>query len=48
MTGDGKPDLLTVDHDGTLWLYGGTGNPTAPFASRAKIGTGWSIYGNLI
>ncbi|MDF3300124.1 FG-GAP repeat domain-containing protein [Streptomyces tropicalis] len=48
MNGDGKSDLLAVDHDGVLWLYNGTGNPTAPFTTRTKIGTGWGIYNTLI
>ncbi|MGW5611912.1 FG-GAP repeat domain-containing protein [Streptomyces sp. NPDC003753] len=48
MNGDGKSDLLAVDHDGILWLYKGTGNPTAPYAPRTKIGTNWGIYNTLI
>ncbi|WP_055495600.1 VCBS repeat-containing protein [Streptomyces sp. TP-A0356] len=48
MNGDGKADLLAVDHNGVLWLCKGTGNPSAPFAAPTKIGTGWSIYNTLI
>jgi hypothetical protein len=48
MDGDGKSDLLAVDHDGVLWQYKGTGDPAAPFTTRTKIGTGWSIYNTMI
>ncbi|MGP9018928.1 FG-GAP-like repeat-containing protein [Streptomyces sp. BR1] len=47
LTGDGKADLVARDHDGVLWLYKATGNPTAPFAPRTKIGGGWQIYMDL-
>ncbi|MGW4566194.1 trypsin-like serine protease [Streptomyces sp. NPDC004561] len=40
-TGDGKLDLLAQDSSGNLWLYKGTGNPSAPLASRVKIGYGF-------
>ncbi|WP_331446623.1 N-acetylmuramoyl-L-alanine amidase [Streptomyces xanthochromogenes] len=48
LTGDGKPDLIARDPAGKLWLYRGTGNPAAPFATRSQIGTGWHIYNTLI
>ncbi|MFE5790966.1 FG-GAP repeat domain-containing protein [Streptomyces sp. NPDC056503] len=47
LTGDGKADLLARDASGTLWLYRGTGNRTAPFATRARVGGGWQIHAVL-
>ncbi|WP_137988746.1 FG-GAP-like repeat-containing protein [Streptomyces vilmorinianum] len=47
LTNDGKADLLATDKSGVLWLYGGTGNANAPFATRKKIGWGWGIYNQL-
>ncbi|MBT2393785.1 N-acetylmuramoyl-L-alanine amidase [Streptomyces sp. ISL-1] len=47
LTGDGKADLIARDSAGVLWLYNGTGNATAPFAARVKIGPGWQIYNAL-
>ncbi|MGW2018045.1 N-acetylmuramoyl-L-alanine amidase [Streptomyces sp. NPDC001927] len=47
LTNDGKPDLLATDKTGVLWLYTGTGNANAPFATRKKIGGGWGIYNQL-
>ncbi|MFP1625925.1 FG-GAP repeat domain-containing protein [Streptomyces sp. 5K101] len=44
VTADGKADLLARDKAGVLWLYRGTGNATAPFAARTKVGGGWQIY----
>ncbi|MEV6550936.1 VCBS repeat-containing protein [Streptomyces sp. NPDC051597] len=44
VTGDGRPDLLARDRAGTLWLYKGTGNPSAPFATRTRVGGGWNTY----
>ncbi|WP_328677961.1 VCBS repeat-containing protein [Streptomyces sp. NBC_00322] len=46
-TGDTKPDLLARDKAGQLWLYRGTGSPTAPFAPRTRIGSGWNTYSQL-
>ncbi|MEU6402085.1 VCBS repeat-containing protein [Streptomyces sp. NPDC046985] len=38
-------DLVARDTSGALWLYKGTGNAAAPFASRVQIGTGgWNTY----
>ncbi|MFE0646417.1 FG-GAP repeat domain-containing protein, partial [Streptomyces sp. NPDC058877] len=45
---DGRADLVARDHDGNLYLYYATGNRSAPFASRVKIGGGWNIYDQLI
>ncbi|MDX2290925.1 MULTISPECIES: FG-GAP-like repeat-containing protein [Streptomyces] len=47
VTGDGRNDLLAADKAGMLWLYPGTGNTTAPFTTRRKIGGGWGIYNQL-
>ncbi|MFG2147823.1 FG-GAP repeat domain-containing protein [Streptomyces sp. NPDC048696] len=48
VTGDGRPDLLARDRDGVLWLYEGTGNPAAPFATRTKVGGGWNTYTSIV
>ncbi len=42
---DGVTDLIARDTTGALWLYKGTGNATAPYKARVKIGaSGWNIY----
>ena len=43
-TGDGKADFFVRDSAGYLWLYKGTGNASAPFQNRVKIGGGWNTY----
>ncbi|WP_141726441.1 FG-GAP repeat domain-containing protein, partial [Actinacidiphila rubida] len=48
LTGDGRPDLLARDTSGALWLYQGQSSPTAPFAARVKVGTGWGVYNALV
>ncbi|MFJ2407518.1 FG-GAP-like repeat-containing protein, partial [Streptomyces xanthochromogenes] len=48
LTGDGRADLLARDASGGLWLYRGTGNPAAPFATRVQVGTNWQIYNTLV
>lgn len=47
LTGDYKPDLVSVDSSGKAWLYPGQGNGS--FSSRVQIGsgTGWNQY-NLV
>ncbi|MFE1907977.1 FG-GAP repeat domain-containing protein [Streptomyces gardneri] len=40
-------DLLGRDRSGVLWSYAGTGKPSAPFATRARVGGGWGIYNKL-
>ncbi|MEW2165177.1 trypsin-like serine protease [Streptomyces sp. NPDC007084] len=45
LTGDGLPDILSVDSSGTMWEYPGKGNGT--FSSRVKVGTGWSQYNSV-
>lgn len=44
LTGDYKPDLVSVDSAGKAWLYPGKGNGT--FSARVQIGTGsgWNAY----
>ncbi|MEU6539486.1 trypsin-like serine protease [Streptomyces sp. NPDC047000] len=46
VTGDYKPDLLSVDSGGTLWIYPGNGNGT--FGTRVSVGTGWSQYNAVV
>nr|WP_256961785.1 VCBS repeat-containing protein [Streptomyces sp. NRRL B-24572] len=45
---DGRADLVARDHDGTLWLYYATGNRTAPFSARVRLGSGWNTYDQLV
>ncbi|AQS67002.1 hypothetical protein B1H29_08745 [Streptomyces pactum] len=42
---DGVTDLVAREKDGALYLYKGTGNGSAPYESRVKIGSGgWNTY----
>ncbi|MFF2345167.1 FG-GAP repeat domain-containing protein, partial [Pseudarthrobacter sp. NPDC058119] len=41
LTGDGKPDLIARDTDGTLWTYPGQGNGL--FGWRINVGPGWNV-----
>ncbi|MFJ8131195.1 hypothetical protein [Streptomyces hydrogenans] len=47
LNGDGRGDLLATDTSGVLWFYASTGDATAPFKARKKIGGGWGQY-NLL
>ncbi|MFJ5552524.1 FG-GAP repeat domain-containing protein [Streptomyces sp. NPDC093225] len=47
LNGDTFSDLIARDKNGLLWLHKGTGKPTAPFAGRTKIGSGWQQYNQL-
>ncbi|MFE0704629.1 FG-GAP repeat domain-containing protein [Streptomyces sp. NPDC058872] len=47
LTDDGRADAVARDRTGTLWLYRGTGKPTAPFLPRTRIGGGWNTYDHL-
>ncbi|MDT9692597.1 hypothetical protein Q5762_30565 [Streptomyces sp. P9(2023)] len=47
LNGDDRGDLLATDKAGVLWFYASTGNATAPFKTRTKIGSGWGAY-NLL
>ncbi|MFJ2648627.1 trypsin-like serine protease [Streptomyces sp. NPDC087420] len=47
VTGDAKPDLLSVDTAGALYLYPGKGNGT--FGTRATLGkSGWTQYNSVV
>ncbi|KUL47401.1 hypothetical protein ADL22_10060 [Streptomyces sp. NRRL F-4489] len=49
LTGDGKADIIAREKStGDLYLYKGTGDRTAPFSARQKIGTGWGGYNALV
>ncbi|MFI2437298.1 N-acetylmuramoyl-L-alanine amidase [Streptomyces sp. NPDC018693] len=41
---DGTGDMVARDTGGVLWYYKASGNPSAPFAPRVRVGGGWSIY----
>lgn len=45
LTGDGLPDILSVDSAGKLWEYPGDGKGTFP--SRVQVGTGWNQYNSV-
>ncbi|WP_328943231.1 VCBS repeat-containing protein [Streptomyces sp. NBC_00250] len=47
VTGDGRPDLISR-YDNRLYVHPGTGSPTAPFAARVLIGSGWDGYAHLV
>lgn len=48
LNGDGRADLVATDKAGVLWLYRNTGNLSAPFAKRQKIGNGgWGVYDQI-
>ncbi|MCZ1013047.1 VCBS repeat-containing protein [Streptomyces albulus] len=46
---DGKPDLVAVDTNGTLWAYPGTGSlaGSSTLGDRVKIGSGWGSMAEL-
>ena len=46
-TGDGRPDLLAVRPDGTLWLYERTGNGWVN-GSGVRIGSGFNQFTSLL
>ncbi|SEO92325.1 FG-GAP repeat domain-containing protein [Actinacidiphila rubida] len=48
ITGDGFGDLLARTPSGDLYLYKSTGNVSAPFSGRVKVGHGYGIYDQLI
>ncbi|MEU4352088.1 VCBS repeat-containing protein [Streptomyces sp. NPDC023838] len=48
LTGNGTSDLIARDQAGGLWLYRGTGNPSAPFQPRFAYGTGWNTYTTIL
>lgn len=44
LTADSRGDVLARDTSGVLWLYPGTGRPSAPLAARVRVGGGWGSY----
>ncbi|MDX3457147.1 trypsin-like serine protease [Streptomyces sp. ME02-8801-2C] len=46
VTGDYKPDILSVDSGGALWVYPGNGDGT--FGSPFKVSTGWNQYNSIV
>ncbi|MGW3404374.1 FG-GAP repeat domain-containing protein, partial [Streptomyces zhihengii] len=48
LNSDGRPDLVTADTAGVLWMHPGTGDVSAPFGARQKIGNGgWGMYNQI-
>ncbi|MGW2305546.1 FG-GAP-like repeat-containing protein [Streptomyces sp. NPDC001809] len=47
-TGDGRADIVARTTGGDLYVYPGTGNATAPFGARTKVGSGWNAYSKVI
>ncbi|MFI0962925.1 trypsin-like serine protease [Streptomyces sp. NPDC021080] len=45
ITGDGLPDMLSVDSAGAMWEYPGKGNGT--FSARIQVRTGWNQYNSI-
>ncbi|MFC8710538.1 N-acetylmuramoyl-L-alanine amidase [Streptomyces sp. NPDC057197] len=41
---DGTGNVVARDSAGTLYYYRGSGNPTAPFLTGIKAGSGWNGY----
>ncbi|WP_313541050.1 GH25 family lysozyme [Leifsonia aquatica] len=51
LNGDGKPDLLGVEPDGTLWFYAGTGavsGADSGYRAAVKVGWGWNTFTKVI
>lgn len=48
VNGDGRADVIGRQHNGELYLYLATGNPSAPFGGRSKVGSGWNIYDQVV
>ncbi|MGW2018206.1 FG-GAP repeat domain-containing protein [Streptomyces sp. NPDC001927] len=48
VNGDGRADIIGRQHNGELYLYLASGNLSAPFGGRTKIGTGWNIYDQVV
>lgn len=46
--GDGHGDVYARDTAGKLWIYRGTGISTRPFGGRVLVGTGWSVYNQIV
>ncbi|SEN70079.1 N-acetylmuramoyl-L-alanine amidase [Actinacidiphila rubida] len=43
----GTGDMVARDTSGVLWYYQGSGNPSAPFKARLKVGAGWGVYNTM-
>ncbi|WP_330287753.1 trypsin-like serine protease [Streptomyces sp. NBC_00576] len=46
VTGDYKPDLLSVDSAGALWIYPGDGN--GAFGAPSKVSTSWNQFNSVV
>ncbi|MFF0219649.1 FG-GAP-like repeat-containing protein [Streptomyces vinaceus] len=46
LSGDGRPDLVTRDSAGALWLHRATA--TGSYGPRTQIGSGWQGYDALV
>ncbi|MBY8876186.1 N-acetylmuramoyl-L-alanine amidase [Streptomyces sp. PLK6-54] len=44
---NGTGDMVARDTSGVLWYYQGSGNPSAPFKARLKVGAGWGAYNTM-
>lgn len=47
ITGDGRADIVATSSDGSLYLFKGTGNASAPFSARINLGSGWGQCNKL-
>ncbi|MFQ4147220.1 GH25 family lysozyme [Arthrobacter sp. LAPM80] len=43
---DGVPDLLAIEHNGTLWQY--PGNGSGGYKARIRVGNSWDAYDTVI
>ncbi|GAA3929552.1 VCBS repeat-containing protein [Streptomyces gulbargensis] len=48
VNGDGRADVLARAHDGSLYVYVSTGDVNRPFYGRAKVGSGWNMYDQVV
>lgn len=51
LNGDGKPDLLGVQPDGTLFFYAGTGKVSGGdtgYQPAVKVGWGWNVFTRVV
>ncbi|MEU4060845.1 N-acetylmuramoyl-L-alanine amidase [Streptomyces wedmorensis] len=45
---DGTGDVIAREPSGALWYYPGSGNPSGPFKTRVKAGTGWGVFNQIV
>ncbi|MFB6841127.1 N-acetylmuramoyl-L-alanine amidase [Streptomyces sp. NPDC056361] len=45
---DGTGDVIAREPSGALWYYPASGNPSQPFKTRVKAGTGWGVFNQII